>query len=162
MEGKFYTIDQVAEMLGMHHKTIRKFITEGKLGASKVGKQWRISGHDLSIFIEKNNVNIKDKKINHEQDIDFSTNEEGETPIKEKINVSTVVDINEIGTEEFMRISNTLIAIANCKDPETGNSTITMKYFEKENRLRVMLWGRLKFTEVMLGSISLLVEQTNL
>ena len=59
MEEKFYTIDQIAEILGMHHKTIRKFITEGKLRANKVGKQWRISGHDLSLFMEDNNVNIK-------------------------------------------------------------------------------------------------------
>ena len=57
MEDKFYTIDKIAEMLGMHHKTIRKFITEGKLRANKVGKQWRISGHDLSLFMEDNNVN---------------------------------------------------------------------------------------------------------
>jgi len=43
LEEKFYTIDQIADLLGMHHKTIRKFINEGKLGARKVGKQWRIS-----------------------------------------------------------------------------------------------------------------------
>ena len=60
MVNQFYTIDKIAEILGMHHKTIRKFITEGKLAASKVGKQWRISGHDLSIFMEKNNVNINE------------------------------------------------------------------------------------------------------
>ena len=62
MEEKFYTIDQIAEILGMHHKTIRKFITEGKLRANKVGKQWRISGHDLSLFMEDNNVNINGNK----------------------------------------------------------------------------------------------------
>lgn len=38
MEEKFYTIDQIAEILGMHNKTIRKFITEGKLRANKIGK----------------------------------------------------------------------------------------------------------------------------
>ena len=42
MENKFYTIDQVAEVLDIHHKTVRKFIKEGRLKANKIGKQWRI------------------------------------------------------------------------------------------------------------------------
>ncbi len=50
----------------------------------------------------------------------------------------------------------------NCKDPKMGKATINMKYDEKENRLRVILWGRIKFIEEMLNSISVLVEQTDL
>lgn len=84
MENQFYTIDKVAEILGMHHKTIRKFITEGKLAASKVGKQWRISGHDLSLFMEKNNVNINNKKASDESSIDFLTNGEVKEHEKQK------------------------------------------------------------------------------
>lgn len=159
MEDKFYTIDQVAEMLGMHHKTIRKFITEGKLGASKVGKQWRISGHDLSIFMEKNNVKIGNEKINKELNVDYSTTGNEEDTISNRINVSTVVDIKEIEKDEYIRISNTLIAIANCKDPEIGKSTVSIKYDEKDKRLRIILWGSVKFIENMLSTISMLVEQ---
>lgn len=156
MGEKFYTINQVAEILDMHHKTIRKFITEGKLGASKVGKQWRISDYDLSSFMENNNV-----KIDKEKNFDFSTNETSSNIVKTRINVSTVIDINEIDKDQYMRISNTLIAIMNCKDPEMQNSTINMKYYEKENRLKVLLWGQVKFIEEMLSSISLLVDSTN-
>ncbi|ALB45224.1 MULTISPECIES: helix-turn-helix domain-containing protein [Clostridium] len=162
MENQFYTIDKVAEILGMHHKTIRKFITEGKLAASKVGKQWRISGHDLSLFMEKNNVNINNKKASDESSIDFLTNGEVKETEKQKINVSTVVDINDVDKEQYFRISNTLIAVMNCKDPKMGKSTINMKYDEKENRLRVLLWGNVSFIEEMLNSISMLVEQTNI
>ncbi len=162
MENQFYTIDKIAEILGMHHKTIRKFITEGKLGANKVGKQWRISGHDLSVFMEKNNVSINNKKISEESNIDFVTNGEVKDTIKQKVNVSTVVDINDVDKEEYFRISNTLIALMNCKDSGMEKSTINMKYDEKVNRLRVLLWGHVSFIEGMLSSISMLVEQTNL
>jgi len=162
MEDKFYTVDQVAEILRMHHKTIRKFIREGKLGANKVGKQWRISGHELSTFMEKNNVNINSRAIDEEENIEFSTNQVDFNVARPKINVSTVVDISEINIDQYMRISNTLIAVMNCKDPNMGNSTINMKYYEKENRLRVMLWGTVNFTEDMLSAISLLAEPTNL
>lgn len=158
MENQFYTIDKVAEILGMHHKTIRKFIREGKLGANKVGKQWRISGHDLSVFMERNSVNINDEKISKESNIDFYTNEEAEDIIEKKINVSTVVDINDIDKDEYFRISNTLIAIANCKEPEIRKSTIQVKYDEEDKRSRVILWGSVKFIENMLSTISMLVE----
>jgi len=162
MENQFYTIDKIAEILGMHHKTIRKFITEGKLGANKVGKQWRISGHDLSVFMEKNNVSINNKKISEESNIDFVINGEVKDTIKQKVNVSTVVDITDVDKEEYFRISNTLIALMNCKDSEMKKATINMKYDEKVNRLRVLLWGNVSFIEGMLSSISMLVEQTNL
>lgn len=162
MEHQFYTIDKVAEILGMHHKTIRKFITEGKLGANKVGKQWRISGHDLSVFMEKNNVSINNKNTSEESSIDFVTNGEVEDTVNQKINVSSVVDIADVDIDEYNRISNTLIAIMNCKDPKMGKSTINMKYNDKAKRLRVMLWGKINFIEEMLSSISMLVEQNYL
>lgn len=161
MEEKFYTIDQIAEILGMHHKTIRKFITEGKLRANKVGKQWRIAGHDLSIFMENNNVNLSNKDEVENEKIEFST---GEVDINNKINkisVSTVVDINEVDINEYMRISNMLIAIMNSKDSKMSNSTINIKHYPKERNLKVMLWGDTEFTKEMLEIISILTQSDN-
>jgi hypothetical protein len=112
--------------------------------------------------MEKNNVNINYNKINEESNIDFITNGEVKKIEKNKVNVSIVVDINDVDKNEYFRISNTLIAVMNCKDPKMGKSTINMKYDEKENRLRVLLWGNLSFSEEMLNSISMLVEQSNL
>ncbi|MBK1810558.1 helix-turn-helix domain-containing protein [Clostridium sp. YIM B02505] len=158
MEEKLYTIDQVAEILGMHHKTIRKFITEGKLRANKVGKQWRISGHDLSLFMENSDIQIDTKK-DEESLIEFSTSKSNPSDSRNKINVSTVVDINDLNIDEYNRISNSLLAIMNSKDPNLGLSTIKMQYSEKENRLRVLLWGDIKFTEEILNFIELLTER---
>jgi excisionase family DNA binding protein len=160
MEGKFYTIDQVAEILGMHHKTIRKFITEGKLGANKVGKQWRISGQDLNAFMEQK-VSDGNEEMEVDEEIRTSDYEINTSVVRPKINVSTVIEVNEIDKEQYMRISNTLIAVMNCKDPTLGNSTINMKYNEKENKLRIMLWGTVKFTEEMLSTVSLLTEDNH-
>lgn len=161
MDNEFYTIDKIAEILGVHHKTIRKFITEGKLAASKVGKQWRISGHDLSVFMEKDNANLNDKNISEELNINFVNNGEVKDTVKQKVNVSTVVDIEYVDKEEYFRISNILMAVMNCKDSKMGKSTINMKYNEKVNRLRILLWGSVIFIEEILSTISMLVEQTN-
>ncbi|KOA19284.1 helix-turn-helix domain protein [Clostridium homopropionicum DSM 5847] len=162
MEEKFYTIDQVAELLDMHHKTIRKFISDGKLKATKVGKQWRISERDLNFFMGKSiNENNNNKEIKVDEEIEFSTNEINSEIIRPKVSISTVVEINEIDTKQYMRISNTLIAVMNSKDPSLSDSTINMKYYEKENRLRIILWGPIAFMVVMLDTISILTEPTN-
>lgn len=162
MEEKFYTIDQIAEILGMHHKTIRKFITEGKLRANKVGKQWRISGHDLSLFMENNNVNVRNKNEVENEKIEFSTGSAGDNNIRNQINVSTVIDINEIDSDEYRRISNMLLAAMNSKDPKMSNSTINMKHYKNERNLKVMLWGDTEFTKEMLDYISILTKSNDI
>ena len=162
MEDKFYTVDQIAEILGMHHKTIRKFITEGKLRANKVGKQWRISGHDLSNFMENNNVKVINKTEVDNEKIEFSTSEIDINEKVNKINISTVVDINEVNMDEYRRISNMLLAVLNSKDSKLNNSTINMKYYQKENNLKVMLWGDLEFTKEMLDFISILTQKNDI
>ena len=162
MKEKFYTIDQIAEILGMHHKTIRKFITEGKLRANKVGKQWRISGHDLSLFMEDNNVNIKSNNKLESEKIEFSNGDIDSNNRTSKINVSTVIDINEVDIDEHRRISNTILALMNSKDSKMSNSTINIKYYKSDKNLKVMLWGNVKFTNEMLDFISTIVEDNSL
>ena len=162
MEEKFYTIDQIAEILGMHHKTIRKFITEGKLRANQVGKQWRISGHDLSLFMEDNNVNIKNNNKLESEKIEFSTGDVDSNNKTSKINVSTVIDINEVDIDEHKRISNMLLALMNSKDSKIRNSTINIKYYKNNKNLKVMLWGDIEFTNAMLDFISTITNTNSL
>ena len=162
MKEKFYTIDQIAEILGMHHRTIRKFITEGKLRANKVGKQWRISGHDLSLFMEDNNVNIKSNNKLESEKIEFSNGDIDSNNRTSKINVSTVIDINEVDIDEHRRISNTILALMNSKDSKMSNSTINIKYYKSDKNLKVMLWGNVKFTNEMLDFISTIIDDNSL
>ena len=162
MEEKFYTIDQIAEILGMHHKTIRKFITEGKLRANKVGKQWRISGHDLSLFMEDNNVNVRNKNKSESESIEFSTNNIDIDNKVSKISISTVIDIDEVDMDEYRRISNMLLAVMNTKDSKMSNSTINMNHYKEDRNLKVMLWGDVEFTKEMLDFISTLTDSSNI
>lgn len=139
--NNFYTADQVADMLNMHPKTIRKYIREGKLKATKVGKQWRITGDELSQFSE-GIIQTQPEKT------------------KVEIKVSSVIDIPVATIDDSMRIANTLSAIMNQKTSDYGHSTITTQYLESEKTLRVMLWGTTKFTRIIIESIESLTERT--
>jgi excisionase family DNA binding protein len=47
------TTEQVSEILQILPKTVREYIRDGKLPASKFGKVWRVSEEDLEQFIER-------------------------------------------------------------------------------------------------------------
>lgn len=47
LDDKFYTIDEVADILKVHHTTIRRAIKEKRLNAFKIGTKWLIKKEDI-------------------------------------------------------------------------------------------------------------------
>jgi excisionase family DNA binding protein len=50
MSEEVYTVEQFAERLKLHPKTVLRFIREGRLRATKVGRSYRILRADLEAF----------------------------------------------------------------------------------------------------------------
>lgn len=50
MSEELYTVEQVAERLKLHAKTVLRAIREGRLRATRVGKSYRILRSDLDAF----------------------------------------------------------------------------------------------------------------
>lgn len=50
-EHDLYTPQEVAKILKVHHRTVLRYIKEGKLKATKIG-QWRIKKEDLNKLIK--------------------------------------------------------------------------------------------------------------
>lgn len=48
---KYYSTEDVAEILGFKEKTVREWLRTGKLKGKKVGRVWRIKESDLEEFI---------------------------------------------------------------------------------------------------------------
>lgn len=55
LEKPYYSIYEAAEILGVHHNTIRNRIKDGTLEAGRVGWEWRISRAALLAFVEPKN-----------------------------------------------------------------------------------------------------------
>ena len=47
MPGSLYTVEQAAERLKLHPKTVLRMIRDGRLKAARIGKAYRIAGDDL-------------------------------------------------------------------------------------------------------------------
>lgn len=153
MEDKFYNIEQVAEILDVHHKTVRKFIKDGKLRANKLGKQWRISKNDLYLFTNNKDSAVDIGSSKNDEEIEFENNyykSEEDNVIK----VSSVVNIEHINEEEYIRTSNMLLSVMNCNDEKLIGNRINMKYSKNEKRLRIMLWGSIDVVKDLLDVIS--------
>jgi excisionase family DNA binding protein len=145
MHENYYTVDQISNMLSIHPKTVQRYIREGKLRAAKVGKGWRISGHDLSTFIEKDNLD-KPSPSNR---------------LERASVASSVIDILADGKEDAIRMMNTLTAALNAKPSEYGQSWMQSQYIERENMVRITLWGSIRFMAIMMDTIAILVEQND-
>ncbi|MEV5596654.1 helix-turn-helix domain-containing protein [Streptomyces sp. NPDC052496] len=50
MNDRLYSVDQVAELLGLHVRTVRNYVRDGRLAAVRIGKQYRIAHEDLEAF----------------------------------------------------------------------------------------------------------------
>ena len=46
-ESRMYSLDQVAERLGLHVRTVRAYVRAGRLKAIRLGKQYRVAREEL-------------------------------------------------------------------------------------------------------------------
>ncbi len=45
--NEWYSLEDVADRLGLHVRTVRNYVRDGRLGAVRIGKQYRVSHADL-------------------------------------------------------------------------------------------------------------------
>ena len=148
MERYLYSVEKVAELLGLHQKTVLRYIKEGKLKANKVGGRWRVHGNDLSSF-----VGFKEMT-----ETDIPRQQKPKAEITPEPWVSTVVNAENIDREESIRISNTLVAIANSSSEQNNRSRIDAVYFEEELKIQILIWGTLDFTSQILKVVEGLLK----
>jgi excisionase family DNA binding protein len=51
---KFYTTEEVAEMLKLNVRTVRAMINQKRLRAVKIGNEYRVTDEHLRQFVEEN------------------------------------------------------------------------------------------------------------
>lgn len=56
---KVYTVEEVANSLDMNSRTIREYIKNGELTASKIGRKYIITQQSYETFLSNNEVNNK-------------------------------------------------------------------------------------------------------
>ncbi|MFI0975524.1 helix-turn-helix domain-containing protein [Streptomyces sp. NPDC021093] len=118
MTQQFYSVDQVAGLLGLHVKTVRAYIREGRLRATRIGKQYRIAREDLEAFSGG--------------PVSPAAPVSAPAPVHRArhVEVSSIVQIDSIGPDEVSRLSNALMATVGGRHGSRGEGPY-------EDRVRV-------------------------
>jgi excisionase family DNA binding protein len=141
MAEPLYSVEQVANLLGLHVKTVRNYVRDGRLKAVRIGKQYRIARDDLEVFTG--------------HPVPASARE---TAIRERrVEVSSIVQIDAISPAAMSRLTTTLTAAVAGQhhDPPTRVEAV---YDEERGHLKLILLGGLdtvaglfKITETLLA-----------
>jgi excisionase family DNA binding protein len=91
MSEELYSVEQVAERLGLHVKTVRSYVREGRLKAVRIGKQYRIGQADLEALTGRPQPPAE--------------------PVRRSrhVEVSSIVEIDAISPEMANRLTTSLI-----------------------------------------------------
>ena len=140
---EYYSPDEVAELLGLHVRTIRRFIREDRLKATRVGKQYRIAESDLKKLIGAHPEKEPD----------------GSQTRRRRIIASTTVDIDGIGREEQERLVALLSGAFHSLNDKQNNRRFDSIYYEEEKRLRLLVNADLDITNGVLGMLRGVLEE---
>ncbi len=143
MAEEFYSVEQVAERLGLHVRTVRNYVREGRLKAVRIGKQYRIAREDLETLTGRA-VGPSARETARRQ---------------RHVEASSIVQIDAIGPEAANRVSNTLIAAAGSRRDGDDPLRIESVYDEELGRLKVIVLGGLATTADIFKIIDTLMDQ---
>lgn len=157
----FYTVDQIATLIDMHPKTIRRYIQDGKLKATKLGKQYRVANNDLNHFMgqqspDENTNGDGDGDVDNATaslDYDHFESSSGDQP---SIEVSSTLDIRGINGPMAEKMTQQITKTVH----KNALSHADCIYYSNEAKLKVLLFGSVEFTDQMLKHINILLSQS--
>lgn len=133
-----YSAEQVADILGLHVRTVRGYVRDGRLPAVRMGKQYRITEQDLRAFAG------------------VASAEPASHP---RAHVSTVVHIDNVDRPTMDRITTHLTAAAISDSNRPAPLNVHSTYDESACRLTVFVDGDPESTTGVIGLIGALTRQ---
>jgi excisionase family DNA binding protein len=138
------SVEQVATALGVHVRTVRRYLRGGLLKGVRIGKQYRIAAADLA---QLTGGPIAPPQ---QQPVRLSRHSEA----------STVVQIDAISREEAIRVINGVGGAIKGRDKVSDTPLrIETVYDELRARLKIIITGSLSTTVGLLKLTELYAEQ---
>ena len=141
MQIELYSVDQVAERLGLHVRTVRNYVRDGRLKAVRIGKQYRIPRESLDALTG--------------QHAPASVAIAAASP---RVEASSIVEIDGIAGEAASRMTIALLAAAKGGSEPGAPLRIDTVYDPERARLKVILTGSLGSTTSLLKFINAFLQ----
>ncbi|MEO3824220.1 helix-turn-helix domain-containing protein [Actinomadura sp. B10D3] len=121
MAEKMYSVEEVADLLGLHVRTVRGYIRDGRLNAVRIGKQYRIAPADLEALTG-------------------SPRRAAPLPGPGAVEVSSIVQIDGVGRAAADRLGTLVLAGINTGDP-AHPLRVQVVHDEERNRMKLVIMG---------------------
>ena len=139
---QLYSVEQVAGSLGLHVKTVRGYVRDGRLKAVRIGKQYRIAATDLEEF------------TGHPVPPPA-----GEAAWRRRhVEASCIVQIDAISPAAMSRLTTTVMAAVGGRSSDEAPLRIETVYDEERASLKIILLGDLDTVADLLKLIDTLAE----
>lgn len=137
MTQDWYSMEQVAEQLGLHVRTVRGYVRDGRLNAVRIGKQYRVARADLDALTGRS-----------------ARQEERDR----RVEVSTILDVDGIDGATADRIAALLDGLP--RGPQQGPVLHLQTVRDPDPpRLRVLTTGGIPATMEILRLVAALLEE---
>jgi excisionase family DNA binding protein len=123
-QARLYSLEQVAERLGLQVRTVRSYVRSGRLKAIRIGKQYRVTRESL-------------------EDLTGPAPLRDAVPQHRHVEVSSVIQVDAVGQETAGRVTNHLVGAAKAPRDDGSALRVEMIYDEERAQLKVIVIGSL-------------------
>lgn len=133
---QLYSVEEVAELLGLHVKTVRGYVRDGRLEAVRIGRQYRIGADALEAFTGR-----------------------AVTPPRPRaaVEVSSIVQIDDVDRALVDRVGTLVMSSAGGGAQDDGRLRVEMAYDERRARMKIIVLGGPESTAELLRLVGALV-----
>ncbi len=131
-------MEEVAEQLGLHVRTVRGYVRDGRLRAVRIGRQYRVAREDLEAFVGS------------------PVTDPPETRRHRQVEVSSIVEIDAVSPELAHRVSTLLTATRT--HPADQPLRVETAYDEGKARMKIIILGGLADTRQLLEYLQAVLE----
>ncbi len=143
MSETLFTVEQVAQSLNLHVRTIRNYVAAGKLKATRIGKQYRIARSDLDAFTGGPSPAVEGRKVG----------------VFGRTDATCVVQIEAITRDSADRLSGALIGAAKAPRASGALMNVSAAYDEERDSLRVVIMsGDLRATADLVSMVDAILK----
>jgi excisionase family DNA binding protein len=143
MSQDLFSVFDIATRLNLHVKTVRNYVREGRLKATRIGKQYRIARADLEAFTGQP-VPPTDSEIARRE---------------RHVEVSSIVQIDAISPEAAAQLENSLAAFVSGRAKPGEPLRIDSIYDRHTGHLKIILLGSANDTASALKLVTALLDR---
>ena len=138
MAQELFTAEEVADRLGLHVRTVRNYVRDGRLHAVRIGKQYRIARADLEAF----------------------TGSPIEAAARHRhVEASSIVDVDAVDPTTASRVSTLLTGATAHRREGDERLRIETIYDEQRAHLKVVVLGSLASSAHIFSLINAVLEE---